>query len=60
MAELPEVLKAKDVSDFLNVSSRYAYEIMERNDFPTIRIGRSKRVLKEDFFKWLNSQKKAI
>jgi excisionase family DNA binding protein len=54
---LPEVLKAKDVSTFLNVSSRYAYEIMERNDFPTLRIGRTKRVMKQDFLNWLEKQK---
>lgn len=57
MINLPEVLKAKDVSDFLNVSSRYAYEIMERNDFPTIRIGRTKRVMKQDFLDWVEQQK---
>lgn len=60
MIELPEVLKAKDVSVYLNVSSRYAYEIMERTDFPTIRIGRTKRVLRKDFLNWLECQKKAM
>lgn len=54
---LPEVLKAKDVSAFLNVSPRYAYEIMERNDFPTLKIGRTKRVMKQDFLNWLEKQK---
>lgn len=54
---LPEVLKAKDISTYLNVSSRYAYEIMERTDFPTIRIGRTKRVLREDFLNWIEQQK---
>ena len=54
---LPEVLRASDVSTFLNVSERYAYEIMERNDFPTIRIGRSKRVMRDDFLNWLENQR---
>lgn len=57
MPNLPEVLKAKDVSNFLNISIRYAYEIMEHKDFPTIRIGRSKRVMKQDFLNWLEEQK---
>lgn len=54
---LPEVLKAKDISSYLNVSPRYAYEIMNRTDFPTIRIGRTKRVMREDFLTWLEQQK---
>jgi excisionase family DNA binding protein len=55
--DLPNVLKASDISKFLNISSRFAYEIMERSDFPIIRIGRSKRVMREDFLKWLEQQK---
>ncbi|MED3575785.1 helix-turn-helix domain-containing protein [Cytobacillus praedii] len=58
MGELPSVLKAKDISQFLNVSIRFAYEIMEHTDFPTIRIGRSKRVMKQDFLNWIDKQKK--
>lgn len=57
MDNLPTSLKAKDVAKFLNVSDRYAYELMERSDFPTIRFGRSKRVLREDFLQWVQNQK---
>lgn len=57
MDNLPEVLKAKDVSAFLNISLRYAYEIMEHRDFPTIRIGKTKRVMKQDFLNWIEQQK---
>ncbi|WP_057768127.1 helix-turn-helix domain-containing protein [Cytobacillus praedii] len=57
MGELPLVLKAKDISQYLNVSIRFAYEIMEHNDFPTIRIGRSKRVMKQDFLNWIEKKK---
>lgn len=58
MYELPPMLRAKDVSKHLNISLRYAYEIMERNDFPTLPIGRLKRVSKEDFLSWIDKQKK--
>lgn len=57
MIDLPNVLKPADVAKFLNVSTRYGYEIMERSDFPTIRIGRTKRVMKDDFIKWIEKQK---
>lgn len=59
MIDLPSVLKPKDVSKFLSISIRYAYEVMERRDFPTIKIGRTKRVMKDDFLKWLEKQKTA-
>ena len=40
-----EVLTAQDIAKILKVSRATAYEIMERTDFPTIRIGRNKRVM---------------
>jgi excisionase family DNA binding protein len=55
--DLPISMKAKDVAAYLNVSQRYAYELMERSDFPTIRYGRCKRVLREDFLQWVQKQK---
>lgn len=58
MNELPTSLKASDVSKFLNVSQRYAYEIMERSDFPTVRFGKNaKRVMRDDFLAWVEKQK---
>lgn len=57
VASMPPVLKASDVAKFLNISSRYAYEIMERTDFPTLKLGRSKRVMRDDFLIWVNKQK---
>lgn len=55
--DYPTMLKAKHVSEILNVSLRMAYEVMEQKDFPLIRIGKSKRVLKDDLFKWIQQQK---
>lgn len=60
MSDLPSVLKPADVSRFLNISPRYAYEIMARSDFPTLQIGRSKRVMREDFLKWVEKQKAVV
>lgn len=60
MNDLPSVLKPKDVAGFLNVSARYAYDIMSRSDFPAIIIGSTKRVMREDFLKWVEKQKRQI
>lgn len=54
--DLPLILKATHISEILQVSQRVAYEIMERSDFPLIRIGRCKRVSREEFFRWLDGQ----
>ncbi|WP_317616472.1 helix-turn-helix domain-containing protein [Bacillus sp. HNG] len=53
----PFVLTADHVAEIVGVSTRVAYELMERKDFPLIRIGRLKRVNRDEFFKWLNQPK---
>lgn len=57
MSKLQTMLTAKDVSKRLNVSVRYAYELMQRNDLPTVRMGRSVRVEECDLENWINKQK---
>lgn len=54
--EYPLVLHARHLAEIIGVSTRVAYEIMDRTGFPLIRIGRCKRVTREAFFKWLNEQ----
>jgi hypothetical protein len=41
--QFPDVLKAKHVATLLGACERTAYEIIERTDFPLIRLGRLKR-----------------
>jgi hypothetical protein len=54
----PTVLTAKEIGEILDVGKRTSYEIMERADFPLIRIGKLKRVYRDSFFEWLNEPKK--
>ncbi|MDP7979108.1 helix-turn-helix domain-containing protein [Bacillus multifaciens] len=58
--ELPFALKASDISEVLNISRSAAYALMKRKDFPTISIGKSKRVKSSDFLNWLENQKEAV
>ncbi|MRX70880.1 helix-turn-helix domain-containing protein [Bacillus lacus] len=55
--QYPSLLNAKHVSEILGCSLRHAYELMEQKDFPLIRIGRTKRVDKDDLFNWINQHK---
>ena len=52
---LPIILSAKDISQILKISKPSVYQLMESSDFPLIRIGRCKRVLRDEFFLWLSN-----
>lgn len=52
----PVILTAKEISEILKISKPTAYELMEKNDFPLIRIGRCKRVLRDEFFVWISKR----
>lgn len=55
--DYPILLTAVEISQILGVSKRVAYEIMDTTGFPLIKIRRSKRVNREDFFNWLDKKK---
>ncbi|MEK3977873.1 helix-turn-helix domain-containing protein [Psychrobacillus sp. FSL K6-2836] len=54
--DYPMILNAEHIAEILMISKPTAYELMEQTSFPLIRIGRSKRVLKDKFFNWLSQQ----
>lgn len=56
-SELPLILGVEEIKQILGIGQRRAYEIMEQQGFPLVRIGRLKRVQREDFFNWLDQQK---
>ncbi|MFJ7310017.1 helix-turn-helix domain-containing protein [Peribacillus frigoritolerans] len=54
--DYPMILTAVHLSEILMVSKPTAYELMEQKAFPLIKLGRSKRVLRDEFFNWLTQQ----
>lgn len=52
----PLILTADHISEIMGVSKRIAYEFMEYKGFPLIRVGRLKRVNRDAFFNWLETQ----
>lgn len=56
----PIVLTAKEICEILRISKPSAYALMDRTDFPLLKIGRCKRVVKDQFIKWLNGQNENI
>lgn len=61
MDELPEILTAQHISDYLGISRGKIYELFQINPasggIPSFAIGTSKRVEKKDFIKWISDQK---
>lgn len=54
--DYPLILKASHLAEILDITAPTAYKLMKQETFPTIVIGRCKRVLRDEFFKWLEGQ----
>ena len=51
---LPPVLNATQVSEVLGISRAGAYNLMHREDFPTLLIGKRMLVPKDKLLAWIN------
>ncbi len=53
---LPDIMTAQEVALYMRVSRATGYNIMNRKDFPVMRVG-EKRVLvrRDDFLHWLDN-----
>jgi len=54
--QYPIVLKASHIAEILAVSEPTAYKLMRQEGFPLFSSGRIMRALRDEFFKWLESQ----
>jgi excisionase family DNA binding protein len=52
--ELPVVLTVPQLAGFLQISRTKAYELTYRKGFPAVRMGKTVRVPREAFLRWLN------
>ena len=61
MDELPEIITAQHISDYLGISRGKVYTLFQINlasgGIPNFAIGKSKRVEKKDFLAWIEAQK---
>jgi excisionase family DNA binding protein len=56
--DYPIILTVKEIMEILGIGTRIAYELMDQKDFPTVKIGRLKRVNRDSFFEWIDQQGK--
>ena len=51
--DLPSVLSVKELKDFLGISRAGAYQLLHREDFPTLHIASRLLVAKDKLLAWL-------
>ena len=56
--ELPLLLNVKQVASVLGISDSGAYELIQEDDFPSLRIGKRIVVPKEELRKWISNHTK--
>ena len=52
----PDVMDAKQLAEALQISKAGAYNLLNSSDFPTLRIGGRKLVMKNELVEWLKSR----
>lgn len=52
---MPDVMDAKQIATALRISKAGAYNLLNDPNFPTLRIGGRKLVMKNDLVEWLKS-----
>ena len=53
---MPDVMDAKQLAEALQISKAGAYNLLSSPDFPTLRIGGRKLVMKNELMEWLKSR----
>lgn len=56
--QLPLLLNVKQLAALLGVSDSSVYELIEEEDFPSLRIGKRIVIPKEELRKWITSHTK--
>ena len=51
--DLPSVLSVKELKDFLGISRARAYQLLHREDFPTLHVASRLLVAKEKLLAWM-------
>ena len=58
--ELPLLLNVKQLADLLGVSDSSVYELIQEDDFPSLRIGKRIVIPKEELREWVSTRTKEV
>ena len=53
--QINTLLNAKDVAKIVKISRSMTYDLMQRGEIPTVRVGKCRRVRPEDLVKYIES-----
>ncbi|MNP04023.1 hypothetical protein D3C76_959250 [compost metagenome] len=60
LEELPQILTAQHIADHMHIARITVYELFnippERGGISNFRVGKSRRVTKDEYIKWINRQ----
>lgn len=54
LEDLPDVLDASQLAEVLHLSRSGAYNLLNKPDFPTLRVGGKKMVMKQELIMWMH------
>lgn len=55
--DVPDIMDARDISNYLRVNVNKAYHLFHREDFPSMKLGKRYIIPKNKFLEWLDKQK---
>ena len=58
--QLPLLLNVKQLAALLGVSDSSVYELIQEDDFPSLRIGKRIVIPKEELRKWISAHTKGL
>ena len=58
--KLPLLLNMKQLADLLGVSDSSVYELIQEDDFPSLRIGKRIVIPKEELREWITTRTKEV
>ena len=57
---VPKVMSAKQVAEYLGISKQGAYNLMNTESFPTLRVGKRLLVSTDRFLEWIGMHSNGI
>lgn len=57
---VPKVMNAKQVAEYLGISKQGAYNLMNTESFPTLRVGKRLLVSTDRFLEWIKMHSNGI
>lgn len=56
--QLPEVLHIEDIERILRISHYTSLELVKKQEFPSLKIGKYHKIPRDEFFRWLSESAK--